>query len=114
MNKLVILNQKVSLFGAIIAGMLASACCIGPFVLVILGMGSVSALMIFEPFRPLFMVITFGLLVWTGWLYWQSRKTCIIQGCPPPKPLWLWIMGFIAMALLFFPYLLPFLLQLGR
>ncbi|MDQ7003115.1 MAG: mercuric transporter MerT family protein [Ghiorsea sp.] len=102
-------NHKSSLFAAILAGSLASACCIGPFVFVALGVGSASVFMVFEPFRPLFMMVTIGLLVWAAWQYWQVRKTCAHQGCIPPKPTLLWLLGTIAVFFLFFPSLLPLL-----
>lgn len=39
---------------AVFTGLLASACCIGPLVLAILGIGGAGLLVKFEPYRPYF------------------------------------------------------------
>ncbi len=52
MNNTVVKKQHTPLIGAIIAGTLASACCIGPLIVVLLGLGSASAFIAMEPYRP--------------------------------------------------------------
>jgi len=63
-----------SLIGAVIAGFLASACCLGPLIILLLGVGSASVFIALEPYRPFFAVITFGLLGWAAWQYRENRK----------------------------------------
>ena len=52
-------NSSIPLIGGVLAAIAASLCCIGPLVLVMLGMGGawVSSLSVMEPFRPYLLVI---------------------------------------------------------
>jgi len=104
-------NNRVSLIGAVIAGGLASACCIGPLIVVLLGLGSASAFVAMEPYRPIFATITLALLVWAGWKHWQGRKQCAITGCTPKKPVMLWLLGGLSILLLISPSLLPYFIK---
>jgi len=112
------LNNEVKregrpLVGAIVAGGLASACCIGPLIAVMLGLGSASAFVGLEPYRPLFAAITLGLIGWAGWRHWQGSKVCMAKGCPPKKPVLLWTLGGFAILLLISPSLLPLFITTG-
>ncbi len=114
--EVVIMNPEIReegapLIGAVIAGGLASACCIGPLIVVLLGLGSASAFIAMEPYRPLFALVTLSLIGWAGWRYWQGRKLCIANGCPPKRPVLLWVLGGMAVLLLISPSLLPYLLK---
>jgi len=104
-------KENTPLVGAIIAGGLASACCIGPLIVVMLGLGSASAFIAMEPYRPIFAAITLGLIGWAGWRHWQGRKVCMANGCPPKKPVLLWMLGCFAILLLISPSLLPYLIK---
>ncbi len=104
-------NDKAPLIGAVIAGGLASACCIGPLIVVLLGLGSASVFVAMEPYRPIFAVITLALLAWAGWKYWQGKKQCAASGCPPKKPVLLWILGGLSILLLVSPALLPYFIK---
>jgi mercuric ion transport protein len=104
-------SEKTPLIGALIAGGLASACCLGPLVVVLLGLGSASAFIAMEPYRPVFAAITLALLAWAGWRHWQDGKQCAATGCPPKKPVLLWVLGGFAILLLISPALLPYLIQ---
>jgi len=110
LNHTDIKKEHRPLIGAIIAGGLASACCIGPLVVVMLGLGSASAFIAMEPYRPFFAAITLALIAWAGWKQWQGRKVCIANGCPPKKPMLLWLLGGMAVLLLIAPSLLPYLI----
>jgi mercuric ion transport protein len=52
----------VTLAGSVLSGILASLCCIGPFVLALLGISGAEFAQRFEPFRPYFLVATYALL----------------------------------------------------
>jgi len=101
-------SERMPLIGAVLAGGLASACCIGPLIVVLLGLGSASAFIAMEPWRPVFAAVTLILLGWAGWRYWQGKKQCAANGCPPSKPVMLWILGGLSLFLLLSPSLLPY------
>lgn len=100
-------SERLPIIGAVLAGGLASACCIGPLIVVLLGFGSASAFIAMEPYRPIFAVITLILLTWASWRHWQIRKQCTTDGCLPRKTFTLGIMGGLAILLLLLPSLLP-------
>jgi len=104
-------KENTPLIGAVIAGFLASACCIGPLIVVLLGLGSASAFIALEPYRPLFAAITLALLVWAGWRYWQGKQQCTANGCQLEKPLTLFVLGGLSVLLLISPSLLPFFIK---
>jgi len=100
---------RAPLIGAVIAGGLASACCLGPLIVVLLGLGSASAFVALEPYRPVFATVTLGLLAWAGWRHWRGRWQCTAAGCPPQKPVMLWLLGGLALLLLITPEILNWL-----
>jgi len=104
-------KERRPLVAAMLAGGLASACCIGPLLVVFLGLGSASAFIAMEPYRPIFALITLALIGWAGWQHWQGRKVCVANGCPPKKPILLCLLGGIAVLLLISPSLLPYLIK---
>jgi len=104
-------DNKAPLIGAVITGGLASACCIGPLVVVLLGLGSASAFVALEPWRPVFAAVTLILLGWAGWKHWQGRKQCAGNGCPPSRPVMLWLLGGLSILLLVSPALLPYIIR---
>ena len=104
--------------GAIAAAFLASLCCVGPLVFVTLGVGAGLASR-FEPLRPLFTLLTLGLLA-TGFysVYGarvagdarqESDLACGAEGaCGVPRnrrkeKVLLWAATLIALLLLTFP-----------
>jgi len=99
-------NTNTPLLAAMMTGALASACCIGPLFVVMLGLGSASAFIALEPYRPIFATLTLALIAWAGWKHWQHRNVCLAKGCSPKKPIMLWILGGFAVLLLIFPSLL--------
>ena len=104
-------SSKIPLFSAVGSAFLASACCIGPLIVVLLGLGSASAFVAMEPYRPVFATFTLGLLAWAGWRHRQCRKQCAANGCPPKKPLMLWLLGGLSILLLVAPNLMSLLLR---
>ncbi len=59
------MKDRSVLVGSLVAGLLASACCIGPLVLGALGLGTLGLGAAFEPYRPGFLAAT-GLLLAIG------------------------------------------------
>ncbi len=105
------------LLGAIITGFLASACCIGPLLLVFLGIGSAGALATLEPYRPFFMIVT--LLFLGAGFYFTYRKpkatcpdsACCAGGDKKVQKILLWLATLFALLMLFFPQLMPLILD---
>ena len=103
--------------GTIGAGILASACCIGPLVLTFLGIGGAAFAIALEPYRPFFIGITVVFLaVGFFFAYRPQRDVECAPGevCQTPQSrrnqrLMLWIVVIIAIILVAFPYILPYL-----
>ena len=56
------LATSATLVGAVMAAVAASACCVGPLIVAMLGLGGAGALMALTPYRPLFLTVTAVLL----------------------------------------------------
>jgi len=104
-------GEKTTLVGAIVSGVLASACCVGPLVVVLLGLGSDSFFVALTPYRPLFALLTLSLVGWAWWRHWRAKKRCALEGCTTKRPLLLWLLGGFSVLLLILPELLPYLIQ---
>lgn len=103
--------------GAVGAAFLASLCCIGPVLFVTLGVGAGLASR-FEPLRPVFTVLTLGLLA-LGFYVVYGRKPVAVEAaegaacgpdgrCAVPRSrtrdkIVLWVATAIALLLLTFP-----------
>lgn len=99
---------------AVSAAVLASLCCIGPVLFVTLGVGAGLASR-FEPLRPVFTVLTVGLLALGFYsVYGRRRATasgasCDINGtCAVPRSrtrdkVLLWIVSLVVLIVLSFP-----------
>jgi copper chaperone CopZ len=66
-----------TLAGGVLAAIVASLCCLGPFLALSLGLGSFAAATFFAQWRPLFLLLTFVLLG-VAWLiaYRRPRSDC--------------------------------------
>lgn len=98
-----------------IAALLASSCCLGPLMLVMLGFSGawIGNLAKLEPYRPFFLALTLIALGTAGYQIFRKQSSCTVQGtCATPRARRLQIIVFyavIALALLafVFPYLAP-------
>lgn len=111
------LNSKTSLLVVVLAAIGASVCCVGPLVLLMLGIGGawIGNLTAFEPYRPFLIGIT---LIFLGLalhkLYFVPRVCA--PGTPCADPLTLkrqrlifWVVTMLAGSLIAVPLLAPFL-----
>jgi mercuric ion transport protein len=77
----------LTVVGAVVSGLLASVCCIGPLVLAMLGIGGAGLLARFEGYRPIFTAATLALLGAGFWLAYRKPK--VVEGdacgCESPK-----------------------------
>jgi mercuric ion transport protein len=101
-----------TIFAAAFAAIGASLCCIGPLVLLALGIGGtwISSLVALEPYRPIFITITLVFLFLAfRKLYLLPRQCAPDEVCAIPSVLRnqriiFWIVSLILIALLTFPY----------
>lgn len=99
-----------------VAAMLASTCCIGPLVLVLMGFGGawVANLQVLEPYRPLLLGLALMFLVVAARRIWLPALVCTPDAmCAQPRTRQLYKMLFGLVALLVlaafgFPYAAPF------
>ena len=111
-------DAKKSLLVASLTAIGASVCCVGPLVLLTLGVGGswASTLTAFEPVRPIFILITLGLLVWTfRKLYIAPRQCnegelCAIPRVQRNQRIIFWVVSVLIMLLLTFPYYAEFII----
>ena len=105
-------GNSVSIIAAALAAIGASLCCIGPLVLLALGIGGtwISYLTALEPYRPIFIAIT---LVFLGLafrkLYLLPQQCAPDDACAVPavrrnQRIIFWIVSVLLIALLTFPY----------
>ncbi len=109
------LDAKNSLIAGALAAIGASVCCIGPLVLLVLGIGGawVGSLTKLEPYRPLFIGLT---LLFLGLafrkLYLQPQVCAPGTPCADPRTIkrqraTFWTVGVLLLGLLAVPWLTP-------
>jgi mercuric ion transport protein len=110
---------KTTLAGGALAAIAASVCCLGPLILVSLGVGGawVSNLTLLEPFRPIFIVIAllFMVVAYRKIYHVPQEKACAPGTmCALPQAntayrLLFWGTSFLVLVALVYPYLAPLL-----
>lgn len=110
------LTTKTALIGSVLAGVGASVCCIGPLLLLSSGISGawISHLTAFEPFRPVFIVLT---LVFLGLafrkLYLMPQTcavgdTCDAERTRTTQRMMFWILAPITVGLVASPLIMSF------
>src|SRR5436309_8191070 len=105
------MKERNALAGSLIAGLLASICCIGPLVLGAVGLGSLGFASALAPLRPWFLGLTAVLIASGFYLAYraQSAETCTPgEACATPvsrrgQRVVLWCVAFLAVALATYP-----------
>ena len=97
--------------GSVLAAVGASACCLGPVVLSLVGAGAFAATAArLEVYRPYFLILTFSLLGAAFYVtYRPARAACESDGtCAPDSrrttKITLWIVTVVVALLVTFPY----------
>ncbi|MCF6338686.1 MAG: mercury transporter MerT [Gammaproteobacteria bacterium] len=110
--------SKSTLMGSIIAGIAASTCCLGPLILLTLGIsgswiGNLSAM---EPYRPVFIGITLILPGLTFHKLYRAPQACAVdRSCARPDNLHkqriiFWLVSLFVFITVSFPWYGPWLL----
>ena len=106
------MDSKQTLWAGALAAVGASLCCVGPLVLVTLGIGGawISSLSKLEPLRPIFSLVTIGLLAWAWHKLYRAPELCELgNACADPKVrarqrMIFWVVSVVLGLLLAFPY----------
>lgn len=109
------MNGKHTLIASALAAIGASACCVGPLVLLSLGIGGawVSTLTRLEPLRPLFVALTVVLLA-LAWRKLHRAPACVPgHACADPKvgrrqKFVFWLVAPLLLGLLASPWIVPY------
>lgn len=72
------IENKTGLFigTGVIAGLLASLCCIGPLILTILGISGAAALAKFDAFRVPLIFLVISIFSFAGYTLYKKRQVC--------------------------------------
>ena len=116
MKEIVDLSKKdrITIVNVILAALTASICCVGPLLLIGLGVSGawIGNLTLLEPFRPYLMTLTFGILGYAFYkIYKRNLENCEPGSyCSNPKSdkinkIVLWISTVFVFGLLSVPYL---------
>ncbi len=113
-------EKRFTSFGpmAVVTALLASVCCVVPFVLVMLGVSGawIGNLRAFEPYKPIFILFTIGFLIAGFYSTYRKPKESCEPGslCAVPQTrkvqkIMLWIATVVVAVLLALPYLIAWL-----
>ena len=114
-------TSRVGLAGAVVSAVAASVCCVGPLLLMGLGVSGawISRLTLFEAYRPLFIAVTVVFLGMGFYRVYRRPKEAACDAesyCARPisrriNRITLWTVTLLVAALLLFPYAAPHFLK---
>ncbi len=104
--------ERTALAAGGIAALLAGACCLGPFVLVSVGIGGawLANFQLLEPYRPFLIAIAVAALGFAGWRIYRPATACEPGvACAVPRigrwyKLGFWSVAALLLVTLTFPY----------
>jgi mercuric ion transport protein len=104
-------REGLTLVGALVAGLAASACCLGPLILAILGISGAASALTLEPSRPFLLILTAGFLGLAFYLTYRRPVAACGPGeaCEMPKAnragrILLWLVTLLVALAATFPY----------
>ena len=104
-------KEGLTLTGAFVTGLAASACCLGPLVLAIVGIGGAASALALAPYRPYLLVLTAGFLGFAFYLAYRQPASACGPGnaCELPKAnkvgkMLLWLITLVDVLAATFPY----------
>lgn len=84
-----------------VATLLTSACCVGPLVLLMVGITGawIGYLVMLEPYQPVFLTLGVVALAVAGWQIWRGEQACD-EGkvCARPASRWIYKLCFVVVA----------------
>lgn len=107
--------ERMATAGSVVSGILASACCIGPLVLGLMGISGAAFAQRFEPFRPYLLVVTYVLLGGAFYITYRPEATCGPgEACEMPRAnragkIMLWIAAIVVVLATAFPWYAQYL-----
>lgn len=94
-----------TLIASALAAFGASICCLGPLLLLAVGVGGSSSLGLFtalEPYRPAFIAVTLGLLAFAYYRMFWRKANCEI--CSKGQKRAFWVIAVLALVMLAVPW----------
>lgn len=110
-------GPKATLAGGLLAGLGASACCLGPLLLLSLGIGGawISHLTALEPYRPVFLGVMALCLAAAYWQLYRrpaacaAKEGCGAQGSCKAQRVAFWVLLPVVLLLAASPWIVPLL-----
>ncbi len=103
-------KEGLTLAGALAAGLASSACCLGPMVLAVAGIGGAASALALAPYRRFLLVLTAGLLGLAFFLAYRRPATtcgpgeeCERPWASRPRRMLLWLVTLVVLAATTFP-----------
>ena len=111
--------SRLPLVGGLLAAVGAGLCCVGPFLLLSIGVSGawIANLTLLEPYRPIFIVAVIGMFLWGGWKIYRPVEDCAPGTlCAIPvvrvrRKIIFWFALAIAISLAMSPYFIPLLVE---
>ncbi|MBS1800301.1 MAG: mercury transporter MerT [Acidobacteria bacterium] len=108
-------NTKIELTGGLLAGIGASACCVGPLLLLSLGIGGawIGNLTALEPYRPVFIVLVFVFLglafrkLYLAPVDCDADGLCVTERTRKLQKVLFWLVAPLLLLLVASPWLMP-------
>lgn len=110
---------KTTLIGGALAAVAASACCLGPLVVLSLGIGGawISGLTLLEPLRPVFIALALGCMVLAYREIYRSPaeqdcqpgSSCTIRETRPRYRVLFWMVSSLVVVALAYPFVMALL-----
>lgn len=112
-------DSTLPLIGGVAAAVGAGLCCVGPFVLLSLGIGGawIGNLTLLEPYRPLFIITVLTLFALAGWKVYRPPEACEPgTACAMPRvrrrrQVIFWLTALIALTLVTSSYWIPLIAE---
>lgn len=104
--------RRGAVIGAVVSAFAASACCLGPALLALVGLSGAGVGAALEAYRPLFLAATVGLLGAGFYLTYRRPRAaaaCAVEGCERPRAaragrVLLWIATVAVVVFTTYPY----------